>query len=48
MQKIMNYTYVGIDSDKYGHTAIFWDVFFKKFDVISFGHSPSAAEDFLE
>ena len=44
----MQYTYVGIDSHKDTHTAVFLDCFFEKLGVLSFDNLPSAFGGFLE
>jgi transposase len=44
----MQYTYVGIDSHKDTHTAVFLDCFFEKLGEISFGNLPSDFVKFLE
>jgi transposase len=43
----MKYTYVGIDSHKDTHTAVFLDCFFEKLGVIAFDNLPSAFGGFL-
>ena len=43
----MRYTYVGIDSHKHSHTAVFLDCFFDKRSVITFNNLPSKFPDFL-
>jgi len=43
----MRYTYVGIDSHKETHTAVFIDCFFEKLGEIVFDNLPSKYEDFL-
>ena len=43
----MRYTYVGIDSHKDTHTAVFIDCFFEKLGEISFANRPSAYPEFL-
>ena len=44
----MRYTYVGIDSHKDTHTAVFLDCFFEKLGEITFGNLPSNFSVFLE
>jgi len=44
----MFYTYVGIDSHKETHTAVFINCFFEKLGEITFRNFPSAFETFLE
>jgi transposase len=44
----MHYTYVGIDSHKDTHTAVFLDCFFEKLGEITFDNLPSKFNDFLE
>ena len=43
----MRYTYVGIDSHKLTHTAVFIDCFFEKLGEITFENLPSKFEAFL-
>jgi len=43
----MRYTYVGIDSHKDTHTAVFIDCFFEKLGEITFNNLPSAFSAFL-
>jgi transposase len=43
----MRYTYVGIDSHKDSHTAVFMDCFFEKIGEITFENMPSKFDDFL-
>ena len=43
----MRYTYVGIDSHKYTHTAVFLDCFFDKLGEITFDNLPSRFGTFL-
>ena len=43
----MQYTYVGIDSHKDTHTAVFLDCFFEKLGEITFANLPSAFDEFL-
>ena len=43
----MQYTYVGIDSHKDTHTAVFLDCFFEKLGAITFGNLPADFADFL-
>ena len=43
----MKFTYVGIDSHKETHTAVFLNCFFEKLGEIQFGNSPSCFDDFL-
>jgi len=43
----MRYTYVGIDSHKDTHTAVFLDCFFEKLGEITFENLPSTFECFL-
>jgi transposase len=43
----MQYTYVGIDSHKDTHTAVFMDCFFDKLGEISFDNLPSSFDAFL-
>jgi len=43
----MQYTYVGIDSHKDTHTAVFLDCFFEKLGELSFDNLPSQFDDFL-
>ena len=44
----MQYTYVGIDSHKDNHTAVFIDCFFEKLGEIQFGNLPANFADFLQ
>jgi len=44
----MNYTYVGVDSHKDTHTAVFIDCFFEKLGEVSFGNRPSEYPAFLK
>jgi len=44
----MRYTYVGIDSHKDTHTAVFLDCFFEKLGEISFANLPNEFGGFLE
>ena len=44
----MRYTYVGVDSHKDTHTAVFLDCFFEKLGEITFANLPSAFGSFLE
>jgi transposase len=44
----MKYTYVGIDSHKDTHTAVFLDCFFDRLGEIVFENRPSAFDGFLE
>jgi len=43
----MQYTYVGIDSHKHTHTAVFLDCFFEKLGEITFENLPSKFCEFL-
>ena len=43
----MRYTYVGIDSHKDTHTAVFLDCFFEKLGELTFDNRPSKFGDFL-
>lgn len=43
----MKYTYVGIDSHKETHTAVFLNCFFEKLGEITFGNLPSDFADFF-
>jgi len=43
----MQYTYVGIDSHKETHTAVFLDCFFEKLGAITFGNRPADFAAFL-
>jgi len=43
----MMFTYVGIDSHKETHTAIFLNCFFEKLGAIAFGNLPADFENFL-
>jgi len=44
----MQYTYVGIDSHKDSHCAVFIDCFFEKLGEISFDNRPSSFDSFLQ
>ena len=44
----MRYTYVGIDSHKDTHTAVFVDCFFEKLGELTFDNLPSKFGEFLE
>jgi transposase len=44
----MLYTYVGIDSHKDTHTAVFIDCFFEKLGEVKFGSMPSGFPEFLK
>ena len=44
----MRYTYVGVDSHKDSHTAVFLDCFFEKLGEISFPNMPDEFGGFLE
>ena len=44
----MQYTYVGIDSHKDTHTAVFIDCFFEKLGEVQFHNRPSSFDDFLQ
>jgi len=44
----MRYTYVGVDSHKDTHTAVFIDCFFEKLGEITFQNLPDKFSDFLE
>jgi len=44
----MQYTYVGIDSHKDSHTAVFIDCFFEKLGEITFDNRPSKFQAFLQ
>jgi transposase len=44
----MRYTYVGIDSHKDSHTAVFLDCFFEKLGEATFDNRPSAFGGFIE
>ena len=44
----MQYTYVGMDSHKDTHTAVFIDCFFEKLGVIQFGNRPVDFDAFLQ
>jgi len=44
----MQYTYVGVDSHKETHTAVFLDCFFEKIGEVSFENMPDKFGDFLE
>jgi len=44
----MNYTYIGIDSHKSTHTAVFIDFFFEKLGDLTFTNLPSKFDDFLK
>ena len=43
----MQYTYVGVDSHKDTHTAVFMDCFFEKLGEITFQNLPSTFDTFL-
>ena len=43
----MQYTYVGVDSHKATHTAVFLDCFFEKLGEITFNNLPSEFCEFL-
>jgi len=43
----MQYTYVGIDSHKDTHTAVFIDCFFEKLGEVQFNNRPSCFDEFL-
>ena len=43
----MRYTYIGIDSHKDTHTAVFMDCFFEKLGQITFDNLPSKFDKFL-
>ena len=43
----MRYTYVGIDSHKDTHTAVFLDCFFERLGLIGFPNLPSRFDEFL-
>jgi len=43
----MRYTYVGIDSHKDTHTAVFLDCFFERLGEMQFSNLPSCFDDFL-
>jgi len=43
----MQYTYVGIDSHKETHTAVFLDCFFERLGVVTFGNLPADFADFF-
>ena len=47
MHPKMMYTYVGIDSHKDTHTAVFLDCFFEKLGELTFDNLPSKFPDFL-
>jgi len=47
MHPKMQYTYVGIDSHKDTHTAVFLDCFFERLGVIAFGNLPADFADFF-
>ncbi len=47
IHKKMLYTYVGIDSHKDTHTAVFLDCFYERIGEITFNNLPSRFEDFL-
>jgi len=47
MHPKMQYTYVGIDSHKHSHTAVFLDCFFEKLGEITFENLPSKFGAFL-
>ena len=42
------YTYVGVDSHKDTHTAVFIDCFFEKMGTLQFCNLPSSFDDFLQ
>jgi hypothetical protein len=44
----MQYTYVGIDSHKDAHTAVFINCFFEKIGELNFRNCPSDFETFLQ
>jgi len=44
----MRYTYVGVDSHKDTHTAVFLDCFFEKLGAITFQNRPSHFDAFLD
>ena len=44
----MMYTYVGLDSHKESHTAVFLDCFFEKLGEVTFKNLPSHFDDFLK
>ena len=44
----MRYTYVGVDSHKDTHTAVFLDCFFEKLGEVSFDNLPDRFGGFLE
>ena len=44
----MKYTYVGVDSHKDSHTAVFLDCFFEKLGEITVSSVPSDFDDFLK
>jgi len=44
----MRYTYVGIDSHKDTHTAVFIDCFFEKLGQLQFNNLPSSFDSFLQ
>jgi transposase len=48
MHQKMMYTYVGVDSHKDTHTAVFLDCFFEKLGEIQFHNRPSAFGEFLK
>ena len=48
VHKKMLYTYVGIDSHKDEHTAVFLDCFFEKLGEVRFGNLPSEYPAFVE
>jgi len=43
----MQYTYVGIDSHKDTHTAVFLDCFFERLGVVQFSNLPASFDSFL-
>ena len=44
----MQYTYVGVDSHKDTHTAVFLDCFFEKLGAVTFLNRPSKFDEFLD
>jgi len=44
----MQYTYVGVDSHKNTHTAVFIDCFFEKLGELQFGNLPSSFDEFMQ
>jgi len=48
MHPKMQYTYVGIDSHKDTHTAVFMDCFFEKLGELTFANLPSKFDIFLQ